>query len=132
MMAPFTEIRTTGRKDLGWGRTQRAIVDMLGLRYSWDTEVGLSNRHLDIKALSLSRGGLAWRYGIGASSADGVIEAMVMNEMLDKKKGVVRMELWRSQAFKECKESGREPSVLEMKGGENGHQSQVHQRSQVR
>lgn len=68
---------------------------MLGLRYLWDIEVGLFNRYLDIKVLLFSRGGLVWRYGIGVFLVDGVIEVMVMNEMLDKKKGVVSMEFWR-------------------------------------
>lgn len=53
-----------------------------------------------------------------------------MNEMINKKKRRLRMELWRPDALKAYIE--RESSVLEMKGGENGHQSQMHQKSQIR
>lgn len=56
----------------------------------------------------------------------------VRNEMMNEKRRGLRTELWSSQALKKWKENGREPRVLAMKGGETGHQSQMHQRSQIR
>lgn len=60
----------------------------------------------------------------------GVVEAMVMNDFQKKERakgGALDI-----TSLKERKESGREPRVLEMKRGENGRQSQMPQRSQMR
>ena len=59
----------------------RAVVDVVGLGNLWDTEVQMSNRCLYMKVLSLSSRGL------------GLIEAVVMSEMMHEKRRGLRMEL---------------------------------------
>ena len=56
-------------------------MDVVGLGNLWDTEVQMSNSCLYMKVLSLSSRGL------------GLIEAVVMSEMMHEKRRGLRMEL---------------------------------------
>ena len=50
----------------------------------------------------------------------GVVKAMVMSDFRNKERAKgAALDI---PAFKECKESGREPCVLEMKRGESGRE----------
>lgn len=73
----FLSSGTQGRPRLGQGLEMRAIVDMSGLEYLWQMELGMSNGCSDIKVLSLGSRGLGWRYKFGHLQHMRVVEAIL-------------------------------------------------------